>query len=98
MERWYTRLALCLLPLALVPPVFFSLAEGWISLGGGEKDIILVFPVALWALIYAMAFAVMWMRHSGTRRCVGFAMVIATLPLALGWVGLLIWSLIPRPG
>jgi hypothetical protein len=92
MERWYSKLGLCLLPLALVPLVFFSLAEGWVSFGGGEKDIILAFPFAVWAIIYTVAFAVMWVRSNSTKACVVRGAMAATIPLALGWVGLLIWS------
>lgn len=92
MERWYIRLALCLLPVALTPLVFFSLAEGWVRFGGGEKDIILAFPFAVWAVIYTLAFVVMWLRRSDTLRCVRYAAAIATLPLLLGWLILLVWS------
>ena len=79
--------------MAFVPVVFLALAEGWGSLGGGEKDIILVFPFALWSIVYAITFGVMWLRHNSTRRCVGYAVFIATVPLPIGWLGLLNWSL-----
>jgi hypothetical protein len=93
-ERWYTKLVLCLLPLALVPGLLFSLAEGWINLGGGEKDIILVFPAAAWALLYACGFAVMWARKASARSCLWCGALVATMPLVVAWVGLLTWSLL----
>ncbi len=80
-ERWYTKLAICLLPLALVPLIFFALAEGWVSLGGGEKDIIVAFPLASWAIIYAITFVVMWMRKKSTRVCAVRGAVGGTIPL-----------------
>jgi hypothetical protein len=93
-ERWYTKLALCLLPLALVPALFFALAQGYLNLGGGEKDIIVVFPLASWAIIYAVTFAVMWGRNRPTKVCVWRGAVTATLPLLLGWLALFVWEMV----
>jgi hypothetical protein len=98
MDRWYTKLAFCLLPLAMVPLAFHALANGWVSLGGGDKNIIAVFPLAFWAVIYTMGYVVMWVRRSDARRCAGYAALMATLPLALGALGWLIWSLFPKSG
>ena len=92
MERWYAKLGLCLLPLALVPAFFFATAEGLLNFGGGEKDIILVFPFAVWAILYAISFAVMWMRGKRARACLVRGAIVATIPLVIGWLGLLIWA------
>lgn len=83
MERWYIRLALCLLPVALTPLVFFSLAEGWVRFGGGEKDIILAFPFAVWAVIYTLAFVVM----AAVTRCAASGMPRPSPRCRCFWAG-----------
>jgi hypothetical protein len=97
MERWYAKLALCLLPLALVPLVFFSLTEGWVSFGGGEKDTLLAFPYTIWAVIYTLAFVVAWVRRRDARTCMKHAGLIATLPLLVGWLIMLVAVVFQTP-
>lgn len=46
------HIGLALVPLALTPALLFSLAEGWVNLGGGEKDILLVVPFFILALVF----------------------------------------------
>lgn len=92
MERWIVKFALCLLPLAVVPAFFFAIAEGLLNFGGGEKDIILMFPMAFWALLYAITFAVMWARGNDTRSCIVRGVLVASAPLMAGWIGLVIWT------
>lgn len=82
------RTIAALVPLALTPVIFWLLADGYVNLGGGEKDIIAVFPWALWSIFYAVAFAV------ATRRRHKFG---ATLLRAVGWATgliLLMWIIL----
>ena len=46
------RLLTLLLPLALTPLLVFLLADGYINLGGGEKDVLMALPWLLWALLF----------------------------------------------
>ena len=94
MERWYAKLALCLLPMALVPLTFFALAEGYVNLGGGEKDIILILPLGIWSILYAIAFAVTWARRRSTRESLKRGVLVATIAVVISWAGLLAWSLL----
>ena len=48
---WAFRLGTALPALMLAPVFFFLIAEGRLNFGGREKDIILVVPAALWALL-----------------------------------------------
>ena len=85
---WVTRIAVSLLPLALTPAIIWLLAEGYVSLGGGEKDLIIALPWLVWSIFFAAAFLI------GSRR--GLPISKAGLR-ALGWAtGLivLLWILL----
>ena len=56
------RIALSVLPLALTPVLGHLLAQGYINLGGGEKDIIVLVPWLLWSLLFAISSWVLWRR------------------------------------
>jgi len=47
-----SHLLLALVPLAFTPGLVFLLAEGILSFGGGEKDLILALPYIVWALLF----------------------------------------------
>ena len=57
-----TRTVVALLPLAITWPLGYALNAGYINLGGGEKDIIILVPWLLWASVYAIASFVYWRR------------------------------------
>lgn len=55
------RRAISLLwPLPLVPFTGLAVTEGWLNFGGGEKDIILVLPLAVFAIVYLFAALLFW--------------------------------------
>jgi hypothetical protein len=56
------RFALALLPLALTPALLSLLAEGHLSLGAGEKDLVVLFPWILWSFLFAVSSLVSWRR------------------------------------
>lgn len=56
------RLGVAFLPLLIAVLAAWAVAAGPVSLGGGEKDIILVFPAGIWSVFYAMASIVYWRR------------------------------------
>jgi hypothetical protein len=79
-QRFLTKIAICLLPLALTPLLAILISEGYLNLGGGCKDIILLIPWLLWSLLYSVFFIVLWIRgrsfgqliavfRSGSKRC-----------------------------
>ena len=51
-ESRFANIVLAAVPLLITPGLFFALAESWLDPGGGEKDILIAFPYALWALIF----------------------------------------------
>lgn len=87
------RLVAALSPLALCLVLAWLVTAGPLGLGGGEKDVLLVVPVALWSVVFAVASLVMWARGASLARAsqvaslVAFAMVVIAFVLlvALTW-------------
>jgi hypothetical protein len=93
-----THIPLAALPLALAlaPGLFFALAEGWINAGGGEKDVVLVLPYAIWSLVFLASAIVLIVKRrplwSWIRRASGIALLalisIAAVAYSLSWLGI----------
>ena len=87
---------LALLPLACTPGLLFALAEGVISFGGGEKDIVLIFPYTIWALVFFVSAAVMITKHCDIKHwltrsaliSVGCLVGLGLVAYALSWLGI----------
>ena len=77
------RIALALLPLLLTPALVQLIASGWLDLGGGEKDLVVVLPWALWSLLFAVTSLVLWRRGSTVVRSTVWAALVG----AAGLVG-----------
>ena len=56
------RLTMTVLPLLLTPVLGYLLAQGYINLGGGEKDILVLLPWMAWSLVFAISSWVLWRR------------------------------------
>jgi hypothetical protein len=70
------RVLVCLLPLLLTPLWAYLIADGYLNLGGGEKDLIWLLPWLLWSALFAIAGAISWSRgHS----------VVGMIKRGLGW-------------
>lgn len=78
---WVKRLVPASLPLVLSPVLFYLLAEDYLSFGGGEKDIILVLPYSLWAVLFLAASLVGWRQGRSIGRSLGWAALFATVTL-----------------
>lgn len=77
------RFGISVLPLALTPGLVWLLAEGYVNLGGGEKDILMALPWMVWSAFFAAAFFV------ATRK--GYSLSTAVLR-AVSWAtGLIIF-------
>ena len=54
------RLAVAFLPLGLCLLLGWAVTLGPFGLGGGEKDILILLPLALWSLVFAISSLAMW--------------------------------------
>ena len=82
------RILLALLPLFLTPALGFLLAGGYLNLGGGEKDIILVLPWAFCSLVYGVSCFFLWYRRRPLGRAT-FVSIGVTI-VALFFAGLVL--------
>ena len=76
------RLGLVLLPLALTPLLFVLIAEGVVNLGGGEKDLFVLLPWTLGAVLFAVSSLVLWRRGWSVARATGMAATVSLGVLA----------------
>jgi hypothetical protein len=81
------RVVLALVPL-LVTVLFGWTVSGPLSLGAGEKDIILVIPLALWSFCYLGCFVVLWWRGARLARTIGWSTAIATVLVVVASIAL----------
>lgn len=80
------RRAISLLwPLPLVPFTGLAITEGWLNFGGGEKDIILVLPLAAFAIVYVFAALLLWVLGVAPGAAALRASVAAFLFLLVIW-------------
>ncbi len=77
------RLILSIVPLALTPLLGFLIAEGYLNLGGGEKDLFLLIPWMVWSVVYFVLFLILWRRKFSITKGCDYAAVGATGALAL---------------
>ena len=92
----YTHAILAAIPMLITPGLIYMLAEGWLDVGGGEKDILLAFPYLLWALIFFMVALVLIIKRWSLRRWLlrsGLISVICMLALSvfayiISWLGI----------
>lgn len=96
MANRYIHAILAAAPMLITPGLIYILAEGWLDLGGGEKDILLAFPYFLWALIFFVVALVLIIKRWPLRKWLlrsGFISIIAMLVLGIfayitSWLGI----------
>lgn len=82
-------------PMLITPGLFLALAEGWLDLGGGEKDILLALPYFLWALIFFVVSLVLivkgwplrrWLIRSGIVS-ISYILILGVFAFVSSWLG-----------
>ncbi|MGH9175129.1 MAG: hypothetical protein ACRD1H_12270 [Vicinamibacterales bacterium] len=89
------RVLTAILPLGLTPLLLYAIAEGHLSFGGGEKDLVLLLPWTLWSLVFAISAIVLWWRQWPHRRALqrsaliglGVLVLVAVCLAAVGSLG-----------
>jgi hypothetical protein len=85
-QKFLTKIAACLLPLTLTPLWGLLISEGYLNLGGGCKDIILLIPWLLWSLVYSVFFIVLWIRGRPIGQLIAYSTAGATGVVVLVWI------------
>ena len=84
-ESRFANIVLAAVPLLITPGLFFALAGSWLDPGGGEKDILIAFPYALWALIFFVVALILIVRGWPFRRWVGRAAFVSVGTVLVLW-------------
>ena len=92
--RQVYRFITLLLPLGLTPALGYLIAEDFIALGGGDKDLVWLLPWTLWALFFLVAGSVCWKRHASYLSWLGRSAGYSLGTMILLWGGLLGYSLL----
>ena len=88
----FWRLTLCIAPLALTPVLALLIAEGYLDFGGGEKDLLLLFPWILWSLSYLIFSVILWIKRKSILISACYAAGGSMGLMILLWVGLYVLS------
>lgn len=88
------RLCSALAPLAFCFLLAWLVTRGSISLSGGEKDIFLVLPLAVWSLVFAVASLITWAGGVALPRATRLSALVATgvFTLAFALFVVLTWQ------
>ena len=76
------RLCVAIAPLLASAAMAWAVTSGPLHLGGGEKDIFLVFPLAVWSLMFMISSVVFWTRGATLARASGMSALLSTVLLA----------------
>jgi len=88
-QKFVTKIVVCLLPLALTPLLAILISEGYLNLGGGCKDIILLIPWLLWSIVYSVFFIVLWIRGRSFGQLIAYSVAGASSVIVLVWIVML---------
>ncbi|HEX7045325.1 MAG TPA: hypothetical protein VF203_12000 [Burkholderiales bacterium] len=94
--RVAARLLAALAPLMLAALFGWAVLEGRLRFGGGDKDVLLIAPALLWALIHFFCYAVLWAQGFGLVRAAALAGGVATGFTAIAWVALFVFAWLVR--
>jgi len=78
-----SRLCSAFAPLVGTIALAWSVTGGPLTFGGGEKDIVLILPVAIWSVLFAAISLAMWARSAPIARASKLAAVAALAVLLL---------------
>lgn len=84
-QKFLTKMAVCLVPLALTPLWGFLISEEYLNFGGGCKDIILLIPWVLWSIVYSLVFIVLWIIGRSFSQMIVYSIAGASGVIVLAW-------------
>jgi len=87
------RVLLSILPLGLTPLLGWMISHDYVDLGGGCKDIIMIFPWMGWSLLYLVIFLSLTIRRASFKKTVAWSVAGTTGIMAILFGVLFVWSL-----
>jgi heme O synthase-like polyprenyltransferase len=88
------KLLVLITPLLLTPAFLFLIAEGILSFGAGEKDLVLVIPWFVWSVLFLIAGLTLWKKNLSNRHWLTKSFFYSLVVLMGIWLSLLVYSLI----
>jgi len=79
------RLVTALSPLALCLVSGWLVTAGLLGFGGGEKDVFVILPLALWSMVFAVASLAMWAGGASLSKATRVSALIALGVLAVSF-------------
>jgi hypothetical protein len=58
------KVLILLTPLSLTPVLFLLISKGILNFDGGEKDIVLLIPWGIWAILFLITGLLIWKNYS----------------------------------
>ena len=86
------RLVAAFSPLALCFVFAWLVTAGPLGFGGGEKDIFIVFPLAIWSLVFALSSLAAWAGGASLSKSYKVSALVATGVLAAAFATLVVVS------
>ncbi|MGR9072183.1 MAG: hypothetical protein ACU833_03850 [Gammaproteobacteria bacterium] len=80
-----------LFPLLIMPLLGWLIAEGRLNFGGGEKDVLLLFPWLVFSVVYLAAFIVCRIKQKSVSAGIGISALFSAGFLACLWLGLYLY-------
>lgn len=83
MPRKLIQIGIAITPLLLTPLVFYTLTEGKLNLGGGEKDILWMIPWVVWGALFPASALVFMIRNRGILSWLGYSLAASLFIMAM---------------
>lgn len=80
------KLLLAVAPFLLSLVIVWLVAEGYVDLGRGDKDILIGLPLLAWSFLYLCAYVVLWWRGASLGRSLALSAGGATGFLVFAWL------------
>lgn len=89
----YHRVATLSAPFLIAPLLGFLIAENYLGFGGGDKDIAILIPWVLWALIFLLTGIFQWKKYRQYRPWLLKSLISSLIILIAIWLLLFIYSI-----
>jgi len=86
------RALVLITPLLATVLISFLVAEGYLSFGAGEKDLVLLIPLCLLSLLFMISGALLWRAEISIRAWLLKSLMYSVSIVIFLWLSLLIYS------
>jgi hypothetical protein len=88
------RTFILLAPLLISPCIGFLVADGYVTFGAGEKDLLLLIPWCIWSFLFIVSGGVLWRKKLTFKRWLFKSLLYSLLTTLSLWLCLLVYSVV----